>query len=122
MESLKNGFLVGAIGDLGLQVANANGVGNEGLKAYFAQYEPLESMFYAGALTGFWAGAYEKVFGEGSLLSAASFAAALDIFYRFAHPTIYPTLDTYYEKNSFGATIAYNVVTMTLVRGTNELL
>jgi hypothetical protein len=106
------GLIVGALGDLGLQHANSAGYGNDGLKKYFASRNPNLSVLQASLLTGFWSYLGSK---SEHFLVFAAYAATIDILYRYTHKTIYPSLNEYYELNSFASTIAYNVITAALV-------
>ena len=120
MELAKSGLLVGALGDIGLQVADRAGRGNAGLVQYFAERHPGLSVAQASLLTGFWSGTYGLLRPKGSLLEFMGFAGLVDLLYRFQHQNLYPTLKEYYEMNSIGATISYNMTSAALVWGAKD--
>lgn len=110
------GAIVGAAGDIGLQLAtNAGLLPNTGMPEYFSQRSPVVAVAQASALTAFWSGVYAQVDPQPSLVRFGAFMAAVDVLYRFQYPILYPTLHGYYEKNSPVATIAYNVITGAMV-------
>jgi hypothetical protein len=116
MELWEAGLFVGALGDIGLQLAEKFGFGNEGLKEYFRKENPLVSIFKASLLTSFWSGVYSFLFpSSSSLFGFVLFSGAVDVLYRFLHPWIYPTLDSYYQKNGPIETVVYNSLTAVMV-------
>ena len=110
-----SGLVVGAVGDVGLQLADKYGYGNEGLKDYYAIQGPVVSVAKAALLTGGWSWAYTLLDPSPSLPRFMAFTGLVDVVYRYAYPWLYPTLDQYYAKNTPMATVLYNVVVGLLV-------
>lgn len=116
MNLFRAGFITGALGDAGLQIADKAGYGNEGLKEYFQYQGPVISILKAALLTGFWSGAYGLLSPEPNLVGFMAFSAAVDLLYRYAHPVLYPTLAGYYEYNGIVPTMVYNAVVAWMVQ------
>ena len=109
MNILESGLIVGAAGDLSLQILNKIGIWNTGLRQYFANQSSLTAIARASILTGFWSYVYGETF-KPTLTGFMVFAAALDIVYRKYHKDLgFPDLGEYYQNNSTGATILYNI-------------
>jgi hypothetical protein len=109
VDFLVAGLAVGAMGDVSLQIADKLGLGNEGLKSYFANQSSLSAVARAAALTGTWGFLYGEVFRP-NLCSFLIFSAGLDVVYRKYHKELgFEDLGDYYAKTSPGATILYNV-------------
>jgi hypothetical protein len=119
MDYLKAGLLVGALGDIALQLADKWGVGNAGLHTYF-QGSRLANVVSASLLTGAWSGAGEVVVGRGWPFLV--WVACVDVLYRRFHATLYPSLAQYYAQNSPLATVGYNVVAGAMVMGAARFL
>ena len=117
------GILTGALGDVGLQISEELGFGNRGLEGYFLYQGRGISVLKAAGLTGFWSGIYGDlgIFGVPTLGNFMLFAGVLDLFYRWLYPCLYPSLDGYYQENSWQATVLYNAITAALVWGVRLL-
>lgn len=116
------GGVVGAVGDVGLQLANATQWGNTGLRPYFAGRGPFVSVLSASALTAFWSGFFEVASPVQTMSAFMAYAAGLDVVYRVWHAQLgFPDLDEYYRQGNPFATILYNVVAAGLVWQANSL-
>jgi hypothetical protein len=112
---LEAGLVSGAIGDLALQLANKIGLGNTGLRSYFANQGCLSAVARASALTGFWSYVYGNAFRP-TYMGFITFALALDVLYRNYYEELgFSDLDDYYKMNSVGATLLYNAGAATMV-------
>jgi len=112
MDYATSGFIAGAVGDVGLQVADTYGFGNKGLERYFRSRPRILSVLYAALLTGGWSAVYGLLRRDkGNPIEFAIFAGLIDVLYRREHGLLFPSLSDYYEQNSFVATVAYNVAT-----------
>jgi len=92
-------FLIGAGGDVALQVINhytTKGI-EWGLDTYFNQHGPIESAFIAsGMVVGFEA-IYLALFGQKNAVKLFVLGALTDIIFRSVMPM--PSLKDYYKKN-----------------------
>jgi hypothetical protein len=104
------GLVAGALGDIGLQLANRTELGNVGLRPYFDNQKPAVAVARASALTGFWSGLFQFVAPEAGLPAFLLYAAGLDVLYRTYHASLgFPDLADYYAHSSFLQTVAFNV-------------
>ena len=120
MNYFISGAIVGAVGDIALQIADLNGFGNTGLKNYFRMEPRPYRVLQASMLTSFWSGAYYSIFK--SDLGFLTWTGLVDVLYRFGYPILFPSLKEYYLKNSVGATILYNVISGGLVILTKKII
>lgn len=110
------GVVVGAFGDIGLQLANRTPLGNEGLRPYFANQPPVQAVARAAILTGFWSGLFEFVAPTAGLPAFLVYCAGLDVLYRRFHDKLgFADLGPYYTQSGVAATIVYNVLAGYLV-------
>jgi hypothetical protein len=115
MDYLKSGLIVGALGDISLQIANKNGL-IPSMTLYFEYQGPVLSVVKASLLTGFWSGVYGYLDPEPSMVRFMVYAGALDYFYRQFYPILYPSLSYYYQSYPTLDTILYNCVVAGLVQ------
>lgn len=119
MDYLKAGLIVGALGDIGLQVANRNGL-IPSMTPYFEYQGPVTSVVKASLLTGFWSGVYGYLDPEPSMARFMVYAGALDYFYRQTYPILYPSLSYYYQSYPTLHTILLNCVVAGLVEAVKD--
>jgi hypothetical protein len=115
----KIGFLVGAGGDVALQLINyyVPWLRNRGLVNYFRKHTKISSVLQAAGLTSLWSALYASQAGRNAgYRGFIVFSIFVDILYRLGHPYLYPTLDSYYEKNKWYSTVAYNAITAMMVQ------
>lgn len=110
-DLLWGGLVSGAIGDVGLQLANQTQLGNTGLRPYFANQSPVVAVLRASLLTGFWSGLFGYAFPEAQVGAFLLYCGALDVLYRKFHTVLgFPDLDAYYKHTSPIMSVVFNVV------------
>lgn len=112
---VKSAFVIGALGDAVLQIANKTELGNTGLKSYFDNQSPIAAIIRASVLTGVSTVIYTSFF-ELNQGSYAVYAGLLDLLFRYYHRDLgFEDLEAYYEENSTAKTIIINMVVSQLV-------
>lgn len=119
-----SGLIVGAIGDMWLQLVNETPYGNRGLVNYFEGdlFHRTGRVVQASMLTAGVSGLYQLIDSRQSPAGFLSYAGLVDVLYRLYYPVLFPDLKEYYEKNRIDMTILYNVITAGLVLAMDKLI
>lgn len=122
MDYLKAGLLVGAVGDIALQVGCKSFNVACGLRPYFEYQGPIMSVVKASLLTGGWSWVYGSLDPNPSLVRFIIFGGILDIAYRQLYPYIYPSLAPYYEYYPPSSTVPINMAVAGMVEVAKDYL
>lgn len=121
---IKACLLVGAVGDLSLQLLTwkwdvAKGWGFE---KYFKYHQPLPSIFIASGMMGLIGLAHVTLIGEPTVISCAIVGGSLDVLFRLLHPSIMPRLKEYYASLNPFWTIVWGILPMEMALYLSSLL
>jgi len=104
--------LVGFIGDGVLQCLVSQGVGNWGLKAYFAQHGKAESLCIASGMMTLFYLLYLKLGLPVNLGALALYGILLDLLFRKLQ--VFASLDGYYEALNYGESALWGAIPLML--------
>ena len=103
-------FIVGAIGDIGLQIIAQQRGDIAGLKTYFKQHGSTESVFIASGLMWGSARIYELTGLPLNPIYLGIYGGILDLGFRYGN--IMPSLDNYYKTMSVEKSMLWGAIPM----------